>query len=702
MATFQGNVEDITGTVSDTAALTQYLQDGAWDIIHRIQIINPRMLYSFSTISEGVGDSETLGNDILLGAFNTSENTVYIEIPITQKYKAQNENSIYSATDTTPVYWRENGTVCFVPTGSDNDINIVTIDTTNIVYGGDPTGVSYFPDDYIHLIVNYAAQRVLQSKIMGYLFTDMSPLPVIPSGITLNSVSSSLPTFTAPAGLALPVVPADANVDFTDVPDLPTYITPVLFLTSAPSISDLTISVSSPTTPSVPVITSAGVSSVIEAVMTANVPTYTKPVRSAQDAFADYWILGDFGDNDPGDLSVSATVPVVPVLSSSVVSFTQTAPTYTKPAVTPDFTQVDTYIDTDEDTELAMAKIQEINSQLNEYQADIQNEQLEFNKENAAYQAELQVSIQNVQVDNQEDARTLQKYQAEVVSYQAEVNKEIQEYTQQLNRYQVELTVVYQAWVKTETDKIASYQADIQNELHKFNNENVRYQANVQAKLDKTKMDAAEAQKEGDLTFQATVQKYVFTMQKYQADIAKYSESVNAEVQEWQQNLQGDIQVWQVERQTDIQKYVADIQKETARITPEMQEYQQEIMKALQRYQTETGYDTNKYSAEVQGTIQKFQQDLASSLADFQEEAQKYSLESAKVSARNNELIGEFQINSTTYASDLQRVLQQYTTDLQNDAMVIRDYESAYNKLKTIYEQAFVPFRQQTDANKEE
>ena len=127
--------------------------------------------------------------------------------------------------------------------------------------------------------------------------------------------------------------------------------------------------------------------------------------------------------------------PTSPTLSTTAVSFSQAAPTFTKPAVALDFAQVNTYIDTNEDVELSSAKLQEISAQLNEFNSNINNEQTEFNKENVEYQAQLQISLANAQFDNQEDARKLQKFQTEVSTYQAEVNSKVQEFTQNLQKH---------------------------------------------------------------------------------------------------------------------------------------------------------------------------------------------------------------------------------------------------------------------------
>jgi hypothetical protein len=183
-----------------------------------------------------------------------------------------------------------------------------------------------------------------------------------------------------------------------------------------------------------------------------------RPTRTTQTGFSSY--TSGLSETDPGIFSISAVAPAVPLVSTTSVSFSQTAPTFTKPVVAPDFAQVNTYIDTNEDIELASVKLQEISAQLNEYSANIQNEQVEFNKESVEYQAQLQISIQDAQFDNQEDARKLQKYQAEVSTYQTNINKEVQQYSTKLSQYQLELNTSYQAWAKTESDNISAYQAD--------------------------------------------------------------------------------------------------------------------------------------------------------------------------------------------------------------------------------------------------
>ena len=83
------------------------------------------------------------------------------------------------------------------------------------------------------------------------------------------------------------------------------------------------------------------------------------------------------------------------------------------------------------------ALLSQVPAKVSEYQAKLQDALNEFNDDNAEYQAELQVSIQNAQLEDSEEAKKLQKYSAEVAEYQAEVNTEIQEKTTKVQQYKV-------------------------------------------------------------------------------------------------------------------------------------------------------------------------------------------------------------------------------------------------------------------------
>jgi len=134
------------------------------------------------------------------------------------------------------------------------------------------------------------------------------------------------------------------------------------------------------------------------------------------------------------DLTISSVPPNTPTLSATSVSFTSTAPTYTKPTLTVDIAQFETFLETNEDSELASVQMGRIQSEISSYQADIQNELNEFNKETTVYQTALQVAIQDAQLDSADDSQKLQLYSAEVQDFQASIGKEVQEYQANLSQ----------------------------------------------------------------------------------------------------------------------------------------------------------------------------------------------------------------------------------------------------------------------------
>tara|TARA_R110002167_G_scaffold180127_1_gene380261 strand:- start:2848 stop:3975 length:1128 start_codon:yes stop_codon:yes gene_type:complete len=128
-----------------------------------------------------------------------------------------------------------------------------------------------------------------------------------------------------------------------------------------------------------------------------------------------------------GDITLGVPVlPTPPTLSSTSLSFTTTAPTYTPPVVSPDFSDANNWINTEEDSEMSASRVQVINAQIQEYQTNLQNALNVFNKENAIYQIEYQRSVQNAQLTEKSEDQLIQKYQSELTAYSAKVNQEIQ------------------------------------------------------------------------------------------------------------------------------------------------------------------------------------------------------------------------------------------------------------------------------------
>jgi len=152
-------------------------------------------------------------------------------------------------------------------------------------------------------------------------------------------------------------------------------------------------------------------------------------------------VLSYMGELD-GELPSDLTLPVLPVppsLSDTTLASLSTAPTYTKPSIAADFSGVDSSI-TDDDPEMANIKLQKVSNELSEYQADLQNELNEFNKENSIYQTDMQKKIKDAELEQADESQELQLYSAEVQAYASEVQNLIADYQAKIanlgSRYQ--------------------------------------------------------------------------------------------------------------------------------------------------------------------------------------------------------------------------------------------------------------------------
>jgi hypothetical protein len=472
----------------------------------------------------------------------------------------------------------------------------------------------------------------------------------------------------------LPISPESPSFDTGDISvssSAPTYSKPVLSLSTLSSISDLSISLSPPVPPVIASTTSGGI--VVDSELLSSAPIYLSPVMEGRTSFINY--TSGLSELDPGILSISATSPVSPTspsfttpdVSSVTVSNLGSPPTYTKPTVqggSDELTDVTSgtiggaetdfdewfhvagqFIEDEEDTELAAAQIQKISTYISAYSQEMQNQLNVFNDANAEYQVKLQEAIQQAQInaqeaqqeanlklqkEQQEYGSELQKFQAEVGKYQADVAREIQEYTQKLAQYQVELTTSLQSWQKEETDKVSRYQSEVQNNLNEFNEETAEYQATLQIALKNADLASA-----GD----------GLMIQKFSSELGSYQQQVNKDIQQFTNNFQKNIQIYQAENQAKLSEYQSNIQNELNEFNKELQIYQAEVQSSIQDAQLESaeeGQKIQKYSAELNG----YQQDINKEVQDF-------------VNTLNKE-VQEHQSKISLYSADIQK----YQTDI--------------------------------------
>ena len=580
MATFEAQVEGLTSLSIDGSSaptqteLTQFLTDGAAEVINAM----PRKL-KFFCATEDTFTSAAVGSEaeILVSgevlAVTRSDGTIEQpcrEIPAKLRGRASDSADMNAATATDPVYYIYNGKINAIPTSG--SCKYLEVNNPAVAYGD--SNVSNFPNEYEYLIPLYASVKALQNA-MGNKTSDL------PSDISFPSI---------------PVTPADPSFDTGAISvssSAPTYTSPVFSAPTLATVGDLTL----PVAPIAPTLSAQSVT------ITGTAPTYVKPTSPSQTAFNDYWVITDFPDSDPGALAVNAVAPSVPSISAASVTITGTAPTY----VGPSYSQIDTYIDTDEDVELAQAKLQEVSNQ-------VQDSLNRFNDDNVEYQAKLQKDIQDAQLESTEEGQKLQKYSAELQNYQANVSKEVQEYQQKLSRYQLELGTVYQAWAKTESDNLSKYQSDIQNELNTFNDSNVEYQAKLQKDIQDAQLsDTNEARK----------------LQKYSSEVQTYSVEVNSKIQEWvNEEWTQNFQKYQQDYSGKLQEHGSNLQDALNKFNKENTVFQNDLQEQIQEANNQQTKDSSEYSAKLQkysNEMQSYSAEVNKSVQDFNTKLQKHS-----------------------------------------------------------------------------
>ena len=432
MATFKVQIEDVVGSVGDDGALTQFLTDGAKEIINvlprelKLECSSLTNLYIGNT--DIVMDLDASGEILHVTRENADSGYHAPCRKISAAYggmATDSGNMMYYATETDPVYWTGSDSggdpkLFVIPTPTANQpAKIYHVKFPAVAYGD--SAIVNFPDEAEYLVVLYASVKGLQRL--------------------MNNKSGSLPTLTLPPVLVAPPM-SEKSVTITGT--APTYQEPVIALISKPTISDLSINT------------------------------------------------------------------VLPIAPSDSITFTTSAPIYVSPVLSsPDYTDVNTWINTEEDSEMARVRLDDIKTKLEQYQSDIQNALNKFEEDSVEYQTQLKKSSKDGDLGAANYASKLQ-------AYTSDVNQQVQEYQQNL-------TKELQLWKIDTQNQLGQYQSDIQNALNVFNKESSEYQAKLQKDLQDAQL--AESKEGRDL-------------QKYSQELASYQAETVAKVQEFTANVQ--------------------------------------------------------------------------------------------------------------------------------------------------------------------
>ena len=655
MATFKAQIEDLTGSIGDDAALTQWLTDGAKELINIFPFDLKMECSTMTALTSSTPMDLDASGDIL---YVTRENadsgyhTACRKVPsIYGGLTSDSSNMMYYATATDPAFWTESDTSgdpkLFVkpdPTASQPArVHHVTFPT--VAYGD--SAVVNFPDEAEYLLVLYAAIKGLH-RLMNNKIPD---LPSDGNNIVLSETTLSLPTFTAPSPIVLPATPVVPSLSENSVSitgTAPTYTQPALALIAKPVISDLSITATAPTIPSVPslVYSNAEVGDAVSEAVNA-VSQAQDAVSEAQDAYT-----GEVEHKDTQSSSINYTAPTIAGDADELTSVARldtdnTVDDYDGNIIEFDqwFATLSHFIEGEEDVELAAAQIQKIQSYISAFQTQMENSSNVMQKSIVQHQSD--INIKQASINSISSASTARMNQSTSASI-AKMNQSTSAAIAKMNQ---------------------STSAAIQKMSNSTN-------VNIQ--------NAAKS-------FESMLEEYKLKLSRFQNELALYGEEIQKELQVYQQNNTKNIQLWQEENKVNLEKFSQDMSNELNKFNKENAEYQailQKDLKDSELKESKANRDLQKYSQElssyqneVASKVQEFQTTLQKNMETFNSDINKYNAELAKVNADNQNKIGKFQADIANYGAKIQKHNTEYQWYQSQYAMLKQDYNQGIQML---------------------
>ena len=214
MATFKTQIENLTklDTTGDESKITQWLVDGVREVVNRISNISPGEIVKFTKSSSSPNNDELVVTGKLLSVMRNHFKTLgrinqlrkATLIDPNNRADALDKTSLYYRSEYNPGYYIMNGKINVVPIPDSNNY----IELAQIAYDSDVTyaseSISDFPYEYEHLIVQYAAIKVLFRHLTTVEETmGTMTLPDIPTApVNLDNLTDinhlTIPEFTAP------------------------------------------------------------------------------------------------------------------------------------------------------------------------------------------------------------------------------------------------------------------------------------------------------------------------------------------------------------------------------------------------------------------------------------------------------------------------------------------------------------------------
>ena len=158
--------------------LTQFLKDGVIDVTNKIVALNPREAGNYTRVtSELTSNGHNLGSatilDVVRETGTVNDWRSAREIPPGLQSRVTDQTSLHYASKYNPAFikWDDSSVVVYpAPAASPNRYKIFYINNVPTFTGGsggvyDSTGISYFPNDKVYLVVIYASIQALFNKL---------------------------------------------------------------------------------------------------------------------------------------------------------------------------------------------------------------------------------------------------------------------------------------------------------------------------------------------------------------------------------------------------------------------------------------------------------------------------------------------------------------------------------------------------------
>jgi len=509
-----------------------------------------------------------------------------------------------------------------------------------------------------------------------------------------------LPTLVVPELDPLPTALSEADIDFSGITS-PTYTQPTIG-TAIGTLSITNKTVTDPGTLTMP----SGINLPVLALTSA--PTFTD---------LDLSVI-----NVPGNTISYTSAGDAP---SATITMTKSLPTFNMPVNEVDMSNFNTYMGTSiDDIEKAQLDIQKQSALINKFQVDANAELQRFNDDISSYRAELEKKVQEIQSG-------INAYNAKVNDSRNDLDEQVQQYIGDLNKYQQEVNAAVQEWIAEEVQfKLTKWQAQVQSEISEYNGKVQaeiqrysqmatgaigEYNANVQRQTQvfRAEMEADvnewNIQKQADISkfqadiseaigsYQAQIQQYANDVQKL---VNKYTAESNSDLQIYRANYEKliqkyvntantNIQAYQVEvnaiisnYNADLQRYQIQVQESLQSYSNQIQEYIADVQKLVNVYTAEGNSDLQIYRANWEKLIQKFAQETNSAISEYQSVSNTlindYVARINKYQADITEAIQSYNAEIQHYSTNVRKIIDQYVAESQSDIGI---YQANYQKI---------------------